>query len=426
MATIFQADLCYMPVQDIFQWIDMNRLSCLATITSADVEDVTFYMEEGKIIFAASRKSGCRLGEYLVRAGILTDAQAGRALVESERAGVLFTTFLVENGLTSSGILSDIFAQMVENLLVDIFSLKRGTVVVSTPLPEQAQQGPIRLETGRTIFDAVRVFDEMKRDAGNFEKSCEEINRRLYNGDFELPAMPGIITNLVRMMDDEKSTFQDIAKQIMTDQVLISCILRVANSPFYGGRGQVDSLQFAIVRLGMRQIRNILIAIQVRSMKFKDVPQEELQKILDNSMKIAFMAGGLAQSCRLDHEEAFIGGLLLDLGKTVILNVARDISIEKPQLDKLIDSQHAEIGAMIARKWNYPESIQHMIRYHHNRNFGGISNRMIDVIQVAERAITSECTEEESEQLQSLGITHETLFDVYDKALETFSQIKEI
>jgi len=427
VAVLFQAELDFMPLHDILQWIDMNRLSCAVTISHDGDEEMTFFMESGRIIYATSPKPGKRLGEYLTRSGALTGPQVFSALNESRKTEVSFTRFLVERNLISSQELTTIFAQLVETLLIDVFSSTSGSVSVTSPLPDSVVKGPLQLETGRAIFDAVRVLDERERDTRKRDEAIEAVSHRLYNEDFELPVMPGVMSQLIGLLSDEKSTFHDMAKLIMTDQVLISSILKIANSSFYGGSGQVDSLQMAIVRLGMREIVNIVTAIQIQSLKSKDVPQDQLQAILDSSLKVAFMASGIARECRLDSEEAFLGGLLLDLGKTVILSVAKDYKINQALLDDLLDTRHAEIGAMIAQKWNYPESIQKLIRYHHNRGFGGISNQMIDLIQIADQAIqTNSEGELEAEQLQSLKLSYEKVLDVYYTATETFEQIKSL
>ena len=427
MAVLFQAELNFMPLHDILQWIDMNRLSCAVAILRDGEEEMTFFMESGQIIYATSPRPGKRLGEFLIRSGALTGPQTFNALNESRRAGMSFTRHLVEIQLITRKVLTAVFAKLVETLLIDVFSTKTGSVSVTSPLPDSVLQGPIQLETGSAIFDAVRVMDEMERDTRKRDEAIEAVSQRLYNEDFELPVMPGVMTQLVSLLSDEKSSFHDMARLIMTDQVLISNILKIANSSYYGGTGQVDSLQFAIVRLGMREIVNIVTALQINSMKSKDVPQEQLQGILDNSLKVAFMASGLARDCRLDSEEAFLGGLLLDLGKTVILSVAKDYKIDQALLDDLLTTRHAEIGAMIAKKWNYPEAIQRLIRYHHNRSLGGISNRMVDLIQIADQTVLTRAEGElEAEQMQSLGLSYEAVLDAHSKAMETFEQIKSL
>lgn len=425
MAVLLQANLNFMPLHDILQWADMNRISCVVKIAEENGDEVTFYMESGKIIFAASQKPGKRLGEFLVKSGAMSGTMAFSALRESKNGNVSFTRYLIENSLVTIQELNDCFAKLVEMLLVEVISSRNAMVYVTTPLPEAVVNGPIQLETGRAIFDAVRVLDEMDRDARVRDEAFEAVNKRLFDEDFELPVLPGVVVQLTTLMQKNNTTFQDMAKLIMTDQVLTSSILKIANSAFYGGTGQVDSLQFAIVKLGMHEIMNVVTAIQVRSMKFKDVPQEQLQAILDNSLKTAFMASGLASISQQDSEEAFMVGLLLDLGKTVILSVSGTFKIEPELLDEMLTARHAEIGAMIARKWNYPESIQQLIRYHHSRSMGGISNKMIDLIQIADQVVKTDAEGElEMEQMESLGLSYESVLDIYSKAIDTYERIR--
>ena len=427
MGVLFQAKLEFMPLHDILQWIEMNRLSCVVAITLANDSAMSLYLEEGKIVFVASPKRGNRLGESLVKSGALNEAQVFKALTESRKSGTLFSRYLVENGLISCQALNEVFAQLVEKILVEVLMCQSGSVDVTTPLPDFARNGPLRMETGKAVFEAVRLFDELTRKNEERDAAIEAINQRLYREEFQLPVLPTMIMQLISLMEDEKTTFQEMARLIMTDQVLISRILKVANSPYYGGAGQVDSIHFAIVRLGMREIVNIVTGLQINAMACRDIPQDRLQTILDDALKTAFMASGLARHCRLDPEEAFLGGLLLDLGKTVILSVAKDFQIEQSLLDELLDSRHAEIGTLIARKWNYPESIQHLIRYHHTRNIGGIVNRLVALIQIADHLVRTGSEKGLDPQLlPGLALSAETVMDVHTQAIESFNQIKAI
>jgi putative nucleotidyltransferase with HDIG domain len=177
----------------------------------------------------------------------------------------------------------------------------------------------------------------------------------------------------------------------------------------------------------MREIMSIVTGIKLTSMKYGDLPQEQLQQILDVALKTAFVASGLARHCRLDPEEAFLGGLLLDLGKTVILSMSKEFEVEQELLDDLLTSRHPELGAMIAKKWNYPESIQTLIRYHHNRNFGGMVNRTHALIQLADQMVL--CGGEkgvDQELVDVLSFTPQILADVYAVADESYNQIKSM
>lgn len=427
MGVLFQVELSFMPIQDILQWIDMNRLTCVVTISRENNSGVTFYLEKGKLVLAGSQKKGLQFGQFLAASGALSEVQVFQALTESKSKGASLTRYLVENSLVSSNVLTDIMSDLVEKLILDLLANNAGSVSITTPLPEILANGPIALETARVLFNSVRIYDEQNRDSQQRDEAIEGINKRLYNEDFQLPVLPGMLMQLISLMEDESTTVQEMVKLIMTDQVLISRILKVANSAFYSVSGQVDSIHYAIVRLGMREVLNIVTGIQVLSMQNRDIPQEKFQAILDGALKTAFLASGLARQLREDPEEAFLGGLLLDLGKTVILSVAKDFEIEESVFDELMHSRHAEIGAMIARKWNYPDSIQNLIRYHHNRNFGEIVNKMIALLQVADQAVRSPSGKEiDPKLLDSLNLPLEAVMEVHSKAMDSFNQIKSI
>jgi putative nucleotidyltransferase with HDIG domain len=144
-------------------------------------------------------------------------------------------------------------------------------------------------------------------------------------------------------------------------------------------------------------------------------------------LRTAFVANGLARHCRLDPEEAFLGGLLLDLGKTVILSVAKDFDVEQEILDDLLTTRHAELGALIAKKWNYPESIQSLIRYHHNKNFGGMVNKTHALIQLADQVVFAGGENGvDTGLLDALSLSSETVAEVYQAAAESFNQVKSL
>jgi putative nucleotidyltransferase with HDIG domain len=424
---LFQVSLKFMPIHDILQWIDMNRISCVVNIELEQENEIVLYMEGGKIIFASSQRKGLRFGEHLVAAGALTEMDLVQAMSESRAAGLSITRYLVDNSLVTAFDLIKIFSQQLEKILLEIFASSSGSVTVNEDLPETLLNGPIHLDTGRTVFDAVRVFDERNRDTVQRNDAIEALNKRLYDEEFQLPVLPSILMQLISLMEDESTTFQDMAKLIMTDQVLISRILKIANSPLYGGTGQVDSIHFAIVKLGMREIMNIITGIKLNAMQYGDLPQERLQEILDDALRTAFVANGLARHCRLDPEEAFLGGLLLDLGKTVILSVAKDFDVEQEILDDLLTTRHAELGALIAKKWNYPESIQSLIRYHHNKNFGGMVNKTHALIQLADQVVFAGGENGvDTGLLDALSLSSETVAEVYQAASESFNQVKSL
>ncbi len=425
---LFRTDLNFLPIQDILQWIDMNRITCVVSIMLKIEREIVIYVESGKIISASSKRKGLSFSELLVNSGRFNESEVVHALSESRLAGVSLIRYLADNALLPLSELTELFKQFLEAVMLDLFTQTSGDVMITTDIPPSVTGSPIHLDIVRVLFDSVVLFDEHNRDATQHRnEAIEALNKRLYDEDFQLPVLPSILMQLISLMEDENTTFQDMARLIMTDQVLISRILKIANSPLYGGTGQVDSIHLAIVRLGMREILNIVTAIELNSIQHVGVAQEKMQVLMDNALKTAFVATGLARLCRVDPDEAFLGGLLLDLGKTVILSVAKDLNIEEELLEDLMASKHADLGALIAKKWNYPESIQNLIRYHHLKNLAGLVNKIHSVIQIADNLVLSEgLYVADPKLLETLGIKPEDITDIYKAGIELFHQIKSV
>ncbi len=424
MNILLQGNIEYMPLPDLLQWVEMNRKTCVLNI---DCEGLisTFYMENGKIIYAASQFKGFRLGEFLVGKGVLNEAQLLHAITESRRGGILLTRFLINAGYISPDVLTEVFTHLVLSLLQKIIQMRVGSFTVTSSLPDSMLNGPIRLDVGGIVLESVRQLDERARKRQDAFKSLGKIKTLLEKNEFQLPVLPNIIMRLSSAIEDENTTFQEIARIIMTDQVLISRILKVANSPVYSTGGQIDSIHMAIARMGMRNILNISTAIKLNEVEFSNAPRGKLQVLLDDALKTALVASGLARHCRLDPEEAFLGGLLHDMGKTVIMSLVQDASIDSAVLDEFIAEHHAEIGAQVAQKWNYPESISNLIRNHHNSTYSGSLDRSVAVVQLADSVVQSGLKNEcDPELMAGLNLQQDLVRDIYLQAMETFNNIK--
>jgi sucrose-6-phosphate hydrolase SacC (GH32 family) len=121
-------------------------------------------MEEGQVVYVSSGKDGYRLGEFLVDSGDLIEEALAVALERSKSSGVSLSRYLTENSMIAADRLTQALEQLVEKILIEVFISRKGTVSVTSPLPEIIRNSPIRLETGRIVSDALRIFDEMNRN----------------------------------------------------------------------------------------------------------------------------------------------------------------------------------------------------------------------------------------------------------------------
>lgn len=190
----------------------------------------------------------------------------------------------------------------------------------------------------------------------------------------ELPVLPATTQRALSLMSDPDVSVEKIKRIISTDPGLATKILKVANSAFYGGYRNIENLSQAILRLGLNAVRNIVVATSMKN-AYKRFGLTE--KLLWEQMVGSAMASSIiAKQTRLvDHEDAFIGGLLHDVGKVVLNNEYPDEfakvmekvyneDVTFAEAEKTVfDFTQRDVGAVIVKKWGFPESIESLLRH---------------------------------------------------------------
>src|SRR4051794_10645537 len=178
----------------------------------------------------------------------------------------------------------------------------------------------------------------------------------------DLPALPGIVSQVLKETENPECSAQSIEKLLSSDQALASKVLRVVNSAYYGLSGQITSLSQAIMILGMPQVRNLVLSVSaISTMKPKTPRQQETLKLFWlHAFGTAAATQLIAQQKRMrvnDTEGLFLGGLLHDVGKLFlysmftqtydqVLKYAQEKEIPVTEAEvKLLGLSHSEIGA---------------------------------------------------------------------------------
>lgn len=196
----------------------------------------------------------------------------------------------------------------------------------------------------------------------------------------DLPALPDAVVRVMHLTDDPKSGIADVAKVLISDQALAARVLKLANSAFYGSSRRIATISEAVVILGMRTTRNLVMASGCQEMLENEVAGYCLPRgaLLRHSLACASVAQALAKRVKYrGTEEAFVAGLLHDLGKVVMNLYLRDQFIQvliQVAAGKMAYSEaeravfsfdHAEAGAYLLERWNLPASLVAAVRYHH-------------------------------------------------------------
>ena len=217
------------------------------------------------------------------------------------------------------------------------------------------------------------------------QKRLPDLNRIIAGID-DLPTLPRTVLKITELVNDPKSSAKDLARVITDDQILTARLLKLVNSSFYGLPQRISTVTGAIVLIGFDAIRNLLLTTSVfdlfaGSNKRKQQLQEQFW---DHSLGCAVGAKVIGNYLRYDNiEELFVAGLLHDIGKIVEMmfqpdefsKVAAAISRENILMLKaeirILGYSHAEIGKLLAEKWNLPSKLVQIIAHHHQPTDAG-------------------------------------------------------
>ena len=208
----------------------------------------------------------------------------------------------------------------------------------------------------------------------------EEKIQRIMAQVKSFPGMPATATKLQKILKDPDSTAAQIEEVLRYDAGLTANILKLTNSAYFGIPSKVSSVKQAIVLLGWKRLLQLVMTMCMSTVMKKpvagyDLPQGELWR---HSLAVSVAAETVVKALKIpEAEEVFTAALLHDVGKLVLggfvkdelaqINalVAKDMPFEVAEYI-IIGTDHAEIGARILKKWDFPEGLVNAVGWHHS------------------------------------------------------------
>ena len=199
------------------------------------------------------------------------------------------------------------------------------------------------------------------------------MTQRLSSGEVELPVLDEVALRVYREARSGLLDADEICDILKLDAVLVGDVLRMANSSFFGGLVEVRSLQHAVVRLGTRQLAGLALSAGAKRLYgalARAVSRAHAAALASHTSAVSAGAGWLAgrSGHRALADEAFVAGLLHDIGKLLLLRTFEEIgSVDgappaEDEMDEVIRAQHAERGAWLLERWGLPEPFPGLVR----------------------------------------------------------------
>jgi putative nucleotidyltransferase with HDIG domain len=216
-----------------------------------------------------------------------------------------------------------------------------------------------------------------------------------------IATLPEVTAKIIATVEDPKSTASTLHKIVSHDPALVTRIMKVVNSAFYGLPGQIGSIERAIVLLGLNAIKNIAVAASLGQL-FKGAKLCDgftAKDLWTHCIAVGVAARELARQMKLPvADEAFLAGMIHDVGILISLqsfpeqlrrvcDAAKhsDRSFIELEREHMNGMDHQQLGMCLAEQWRFPKNCQLVAGYHHNpAALGEQSKMLVMLVHVAD------------------------------------------
>ena len=221
----------------------------------------------------------------------------------------------------------------------------------------------------------------------------------------DLPPIPATAIKALEMTNDPQVSVRDVQTVLAQDQALTARILRISNSSMYGLRREISTVSHAVAILGLDTTRSILAAACVQQVfqsgmaRARDLGTKLLS---DHSWGAALCSRVIARTVRYPaQEEAFLAGLMHDIGKPVLLKnlpdrympIINDVYRGEATFHEaelvVLGFSHAQVGSILAEKWNFPPQLAEAIGFHHDPVSAPKYGQLAAITSLANKIMTS-------------------------------------
>jgi putative nucleotidyltransferase with HDIG domain len=263
---------------------------------------------------------------------------------------------------------------------------------------------------------------------GNFQMSRDVV-----------PMVPAVAREVLDFATDPDVPAKRITNVVSRDPVLTTRVLQLANSAASASAVQITSVENAVVRMGTNSVRNVVTAVCVASiLADKGAYGTGGRDLMDHGVGTAYLAWLLADATGGARDEAFVCGLLHDIGKLLIQQLAHrpPAGMKKPsasEVSLVMQDQHAEVGGQLLRAWQLPQALHDAATFHHDpaRAAGSPAATVAYAANRLAHRYGFGCTVEEFEPLTdpvfpTLGIDDASLARIEKQARKMFEVARQL
>ncbi len=268
----------------------------------------------------------------------------------------------------------------------------------------------------------------------------------------QLPSIPEVATKIMNMVNDPDVAFKKVADEISKDQAMTTNILKVCNSAFFSKGKEITSIEKAIVTMGLKEVKDIVILIVAKPVLDKAIIGYDMAKgdLWMQGLAVATLSKRIAMKKKRKEiaDIVFTGGLIHNVGKVVLAlyvqNVYKDIiaAVEEKQMTfdeaerEVMGFDHHQVGEKMLDKWKFPPVLKSIVRYYHDPVSAPVEHRFdVSVVHIANIiclmagiGIGSDGLFHQfnSSAIKSVGLNEGELEELYSSIPELIKEIKAL
>jgi len=209
--------------------------------------------------------------------------------------------------------------------------------------------------------------------------------------DYRPPTLPAVATDLLSLSQKPDVDFDDVVALLEQDSMIAGRILKMVRSPIYSGVSQLTSLRDALVRLGLRTLRDIVLQVAMNVKVFRSPDYADTMELIRKHCSVtAQFSKIVCKYSPIEAEYAFLAGLLHDVGiaGTLLALSDRKGKREKPPdliaIWPAVDRVHCRAGELMAAHWKLPDEIKWVLGNHHQVIVQGVPHPLAATVAIAE------------------------------------------
>ncbi|MBF0475060.1 MAG: HDOD domain-containing protein [Deltaproteobacteria bacterium] len=255
---------------------------------------------------------------------------------------------------------------------------------------------PIKGDPSAAAWSPPRIIekpDELEPGPAGSEPSPQDRVELIVKAVEDIPPVPHVAGQMINLLSDPNASAEDLARTLSYDQSLVARLIKVSNSSLYGSNREIKTLRAAVIRLGNQIIKSLVWVSSIRGLFPAGASPNGIlgQSLWRHAKECGLASRRVAQAVRYDDpEEAFVNGLVHDMGKLLISiympeefraalkkqNTAKIRGYEAER--EVLGFDHMMVGELVMKKWNMPESLTACVGHHHHpeksNNFNLISS----------------------------------------------------